>query len=756
MTSAAIDSAWNLFTDIALKSGLLCALAVVGLFLLRRSSAASRHLVLRLLLGALLALPLLSLTLPRWQIPVNWQTQTAREPAEVTGRMNSRLQTREVRLRGLNSSGRSFTGRSFSGRPMASISTPPLQDAPAVVREPDLRPSSAAREARLGSRVRFWETETLKRGVLAIWLLGGLAILGRALLGMTGLRRLRRCSLPVTRESARRLAADVQNAMGIRRRVTLLEMPEKDALRVPIVFGLFRPTILLPSGLAGWPPERLRLILLHEMSHLRRYDGLAQALGQMACALFWFNPMVWRAAHRMREECERACDDSVLLTGIAPSAYAATLLEVIRLMKNSRSFPQSALSMARPPIEKRLRAILTPRAARLRTLQRPVAAFIWLGTAACVLPLAALHVSATPQPKEALHRHTAALPDFSVNEDSSVNAALLPSFQARDRYVTRLTGQGRDDELDALRERIMVLERALKQSQQENQELRRQLERLRTQMDRGAELGREAALQNKRLLEEQILLEKETLLRARRDSRDLLRDERRREEDLLRSRRAELEAELLRQGKKEEAGLLKQRRKEEAALLKERAKEEKAQKLKEEVVLLKEREKADKARLKEKQKDKPAPTERKPEASREVQQRALESALDAIREKLAALHAQLQQKEERYRAGLTTANGVQETKAQLESVTLKARVIEQQLNDLKAGRKISVAEQERRKSDFQLEELAVRMNLAQEKLLLARQKYEAGLIPQSEVLEMEQQMAALKVQMAEIQAGRSR
>ena len=55
----------------------------------------------------------------------------------------------------------------------------------------------------------------------------------------------------------------------------------------------------------------------------------AQLLAQIACALHWFNPLVWFAAWRLGLERERACDDLVLASGVRPSAYAGHLLEIV-------------------------------------------------------------------------------------------------------------------------------------------------------------------------------------------------------------------------------------------------------------------------------------------------------------------------------------------------------------------------------------------------------------------------------------------
>ncbi len=70
----------------------------------------------------------------------------------------------------------------------------------------------------------------------------------------------------------------------------------------PMTWGVFRPVIMLPDEALDWPAERLATVLRHELAHVRRRDGLAQALALIACALYWPNPLVWGAARALRRE----------------------------------------------------------------------------------------------------------------------------------------------------------------------------------------------------------------------------------------------------------------------------------------------------------------------------------------------------------------------------------------------------------------------------------------------------------------------
>ena len=115
----------------------------------------------------------------------------------------------------------------------------------------------------------------------------------------------------------------------------------------PLVVGLWRPCILLPVAAEEWSAERRRAVLLHELAHVRRRDGLALCLGQLSAALYWFQPLVWIALRRLRRECELAADEDVIAAGMRPSRYAEHLLAVARAMV----VPSGVVAMAARPSE---------------------------------------------------------------------------------------------------------------------------------------------------------------------------------------------------------------------------------------------------------------------------------------------------------------------------------------------------------------------------------------------------------------------
>src|SRR5207244_5665202 len=162
---------------------------------------------------------------------------------------------------------------------------------------------------------------------------------------------------------------------------------------MPMAWGIFRSAVLMPADADTWPSHRLRVVLLHELAHVKRRDCLTHLVAQMVCAAYWFNPLAWMAARRLRTERERACDDLVLAAGTRGSDYADQLLDIARVMRAGR-FPAvlagASLAMAqRSQLEGRLMAILDPSVPR-RGLTRARALAAAVVFALLIVPVASV------------------------------------------------------------------------------------------------------------------------------------------------------------------------------------------------------------------------------------------------------------------------------------------------------------------------------------------------------------------------------
>jgi len=227
---------------------------------------------------------------------------------------------------------------------------------------------------------------------LLAWALGFSYVLLGLLAGLARLAWMSAHAKPIFDDDWMRTVLDFTSFYKIARSIRLLQC--RSPLAMPLTWGIVRPAIVLPSGAADWLEERRRIVLSHELAHIARHDWLLQICAELARAIYWFHPLVWLAAARLRQESERASDDAVLLSGIAPSHYASQLLDLARTLENSGRAWSTALAIARPTnLERRFAAMLNPSTNRSCLSLRAKLLIPFL--ALCfLLPLSALRLTA--------------------------------------------------------------------------------------------------------------------------------------------------------------------------------------------------------------------------------------------------------------------------------------------------------------------------------------------------------------------------
>jgi bla regulator protein blaR1 len=256
-----------------------------------------------------------------------------------------------------------------------------------------------------------------------VWLAGAAVVVASIVLGRFRIWWIARRSQPLDRGEIPAMTTALCGALGISRPVSVRLGPGRT---MPMVWGAFRPVILLPSEATGWKPELQRDVLLHELAHVRRHDYLNQLVTRLACGVHWFNPLAWMAARRLRAERERACDDHVLGTGASACDYAEHLLAVARRLRPAGRGTLGVAMAGRSAFGERVVALLD--GGRVRgVLTGGLLARSGIGAACLVIPLAALHPAreSTPVP-----------PGSIVGPPPSANAkaaGALPEPAARPR-----------------------------------------------------------------------------------------------------------------------------------------------------------------------------------------------------------------------------------------------------------------------------------------------------------------------------------
>lgn len=112
--------------------------------------------------------------------------------------------------------------------------------------------------------------------------------------------------------------------------------------KAPYLLGLFKPKIIISSQIMDkFSLEEVRYIFLHELSHLKKKDILINWIIILVQAVHWFNPVIWYALHKMKQDCEISCDETVLNSINTKEAinYGQTILNLAKTFSSSNLTP---------------------------------------------------------------------------------------------------------------------------------------------------------------------------------------------------------------------------------------------------------------------------------------------------------------------------------------------------------------------------------------------------------------------------------
>ncbi len=161
----------------------------------------------------------------------------------------------------------------------------------------------------------------------------GLSLL-RLSIGLWRVGQIRRNCSDVNLASLDPAIAVILRDFESRRRVKLCVSGD---IAVPTAIGFFRSAIVFPARLLPQlSPEEIKVILLHELAHLSRWDDWTNLAQKVVRAVFFFHPAVWWIERHLTLEREMACDDIVLAQIVSPRAYASSLISFAEKLQNAR------------------------------------------------------------------------------------------------------------------------------------------------------------------------------------------------------------------------------------------------------------------------------------------------------------------------------------------------------------------------------------------------------------------------------------
>ena len=412
-------NAWTVL-DLALKGTLVLGLGLAAVRALAGTPAAVRHALLVATVAAAAVLPALTVALPDWNVPLLAERDGAVAAAPTRAPMSG-------------------SSTPAVASPTAGSAARPSAVADEALADPGHRagPTPAMRDLSLPPS-RAAEYPWL-RALLAAWGTGALFVLARFAIDSTRTRALVRDAVQAPDGMHARLAARIAERMGVQRRVRVLF---SEGLSVPVTWGILRPVVVMPLEAWEWPSERIRIVLLHEIAHVRRLDCLSSGVVVLASSLWWFHPLLWICRRRLRVEQERACDDVVLLDGVGAAVYANMLVDFARGVSRyeETAIGRTAIAMARrSTLRDRVETILATGSRSLR-LEPRIAALLALLAAALLLPLAAVRVWGETAEARRVSELVADLesPDAAARESAAWGLGALSAEEAASPLRARL------------------------------------------------------------------------------------------------------------------------------------------------------------------------------------------------------------------------------------------------------------------------------------------------------------------------------
>jgi beta-lactamase regulating signal transducer with metallopeptidase domain/HEAT repeat protein len=366
------------------KATLLLVVAFACTVPLRRATAGARHLLWLAALVGVVALPVLGRVVPL-RVAVLPRSFDSASSARQAAAPSVASTPSDARV-GAGLAGEAEALPTGSASRDASVAPPQLPVAPGAPASSDAFDATVSALSALQILALVWA------GV-------ALALLGWLVAGAWSVRRIASAGRELTSPDWSVPLCEVADRLDLDSAPRLVV---SDVIEMAFACRALVPTIVLPAAAESWTDDRRRAVLMHELAHIKRHDLLGHALGRMACALYWFHPLVWVAAKNLRAESERACDDLVLSCGTRASEYAQHLLDMVTSVRRHGA-PVMALPMARKrEFEGRMLAILDPairRASPGRLQAAGVAATIGVLslTIAAIAPVPQEHAVATAQ-----------------------------------------------------------------------------------------------------------------------------------------------------------------------------------------------------------------------------------------------------------------------------------------------------------------------------------------------------------------------
>ncbi|SCW65972.1 BlaR1 peptidase M56 [Paenibacillus tianmuensis] len=195
-------------------------------------------------------------------------------------------------------------------------------------------------------------------GLMLVWLAGVLFLASKTVYDQLRLKRALRAGRSIETPFLSAVFQETKQLMGINRKVRFVA---SERIPGPAVVGFREPAVVIsPRLLVTLRKEQLQYILAHEFAHIQRRDVAVNWVIHIILILHWFNPLIWLAVYKARQNQEMACDAYVLdrMRPKQNSAYGQTIIHVLEHISSSHHKPGLAgMSATHKEMKRRLMMI---------------------------------------------------------------------------------------------------------------------------------------------------------------------------------------------------------------------------------------------------------------------------------------------------------------------------------------------------------------------------------------------------------------
>ena len=185
---------------------------------------------------------------------------------------------------------------------------------------------------------------TLPAAIFLAWVIGVGWSLCHLLVGWRDAWRLRHTSSPID-------DAMLDEQLAIQAKVFRVRRPELRSIfgyGSPMLVGIVRPVILMPTATLGrMSISEQKMVLGHELAHIRRGDLLWSTTAAVVRATFFFHPLVWLSHWRLGLSQEVAADElAIAQQKHDPASYGSLLVSVVGKFGPARVLPRASVETA--------------------------------------------------------------------------------------------------------------------------------------------------------------------------------------------------------------------------------------------------------------------------------------------------------------------------------------------------------------------------------------------------------------------------